>query len=80
VGIINGPGLWDVDLGLRRNLKLNERFTLAIIAQAKNLCNHADLGDMDTNVDDPINFGKIFNLRGDGPGMRTIILGARLEF
>ena len=80
VGDIVGPGMWDVDLGLRRNLKLNERFTLAIIAQAKNLCNHADLGDAGETLDSTSTFGKIFGLRSDGPGMRTVILGARLEF
>jgi hypothetical protein len=80
VGYIVGPGMWDEDVGLRRNLKLNERLTLAVIVQARNLFNHANLGDVNTNVDDPNNYDKIFNLRGDGPGMRTIILGARLEF
>jgi len=80
VGDIVGPGMWDVDLGLRRNLKLNERFTLAIIAQAKNLCNHANLGDAGETLDSTSTFGKIFGLRSDGPGMRTVILGARLEF
>jgi len=80
VGVMVGPGMYDLDLGLRRNFKLNERFTLAFLVQAKNLFNYADLGDVDTNVDDPTNYGKIFGLRGDGPGMRTINLGMRLEF
>ena len=80
VGNIVGPGMWDVDLGLRRNLRLNERFTLAIMAQARNLFNHADFGDASTNPDNPSTYGMIFGLRGDGPGMRTVILGARLEF
>ena len=79
VGDIVGPGMWDVDLGLRRNIKLSERFTLAAIAQARNLFNHANLGDVNTNVDDPNNYDKIFNLRSNAV-MLTIILGARLEF
>jgi len=33
-----------------------------------------------SSVDDPTDYCKIHNLRGDGPGMRTIILGARFEF
>jgi hypothetical protein len=73
--------MWDVDLGLRRNVKLNERFTVAVMVQARNLFNHPDLGDPDTNVDNSTTtYGQISGLRGDGPGMRTIILGARLEF
>ena len=80
MGNVVGPGMWDEDLGLRRNLKLNERFTLAVIVQARNLFNHANLGDADGNVDDTTNFGKIFGLRYDAAAMRTLILGARLEF
>ncbi len=38
-----GPGLWNVDIGIIKNTKINERFTLQLRGEAFNLFNHSNL-------------------------------------
>ena len=38
-----GPGLWNLDTGLSRNVKLNERYSLQLRAELFNALNHANL-------------------------------------
>ncbi len=38
-----GPGLWNLDAGVSRNVKLNERYTLQLRAEMFNALNHANL-------------------------------------
>lgn len=38
-----GPGLWSLDAGLSRNVKLNERYSLQLRAEMFNALNHANL-------------------------------------
>ncbi|HSS22417.1 MAG TPA: TonB-dependent receptor [Pyrinomonadaceae bacterium] len=38
-----GPGLWNLDAGLSRNVKLNERYSLQLRAEMFNALNHANL-------------------------------------
>jgi hypothetical protein len=41
---LRGPGFWDVDLGILRSFKLNERFNLKFRADMFNLLNHPNFG------------------------------------
>jgi hypothetical protein len=45
-GDIRGPGRTNVDLTLRRQFPLKERFKLEISAEATNLANHAELSSV----------------------------------
>ena len=38
-----GPGIWNLDAGISRNVKLNERYTLQLRAEMFNALNHANL-------------------------------------
>lgn len=38
-----GPGLWNLDAGLSRNVRLNERYSLQLRAEVFNALNHANL-------------------------------------
>ena len=38
-----GPGMWNLDAGLSRNVKLNERYSLQLRAEMFNALNHANL-------------------------------------
>jgi hypothetical protein len=38
-----GPGLWNLDAGVSRNVKLNERYSLQLRAELFNALNHANL-------------------------------------
>jgi hypothetical protein len=78
MGNVIGPGYFDLDLSLRRNFSIHERWRLALLAQAKDVLNHPNFGDPDMYADDTANFGKIFGIRPNST--RTLIIGARLEF
>ena len=49
--ILTGPGSWSVNLGIRKNFKLNERFTLNVGALFDNLFNHPLLSPIDVTDD-----------------------------
>jgi hypothetical protein len=38
-----GPGLWNLDMGVSRNVKLNERYSLQLRGELFNALNHANL-------------------------------------
>jgi hypothetical protein len=38
-----GPGIWNIDAGVSRNVKLNERYSLQLRAELFNAFNHANL-------------------------------------
>jgi hypothetical protein len=38
-----GPGMWNLDAGLSRNVKLSERYSLQLRAEMFNALNHANL-------------------------------------
>jgi hypothetical protein len=49
--ILTGPGSWSMNLGIRKNFKLNERFTLNVGALFDNLFNHPLLSPVDLTDD-----------------------------
>lgn len=60
-GILHGPGYWNWDLGLTKDLYLDDRRYLTFRIEAFNVLNHANfkLDDDSTNMADPTTFGRI---------------------
>lgn len=91
---INGFGAWQLDLALRRQLRLNESLALQFQAQAINLFNHPAFSNpffgQSANLASP-SFGYVRNTLGQSSGgganslygqggPRTLQFGIRLEF
>jgi len=50
-GDLRGPGRFNIDLSLRRNFKIRERFTLEVAANATNVFNHTEFnGNFNGNL------------------------------
>lgn len=85
VGIIEGPGYWQFDLGVNKGFPLlNEQMRFNVFVLATNVFNHPNLANPNMNISTPNLVGTISGIRGDGNasgiGMRLVQLGARLEF
>lgn len=88
VGIIQGPGFWQADVGLVKSFAFRERWHLSLFTFATNLLNHPALGDPNMDISDPSSVGQIDGIRSKqsaeandpGVGMRVLTLGLRLEF
>jgi hypothetical protein len=83
--IFRGPGLWQLDLGLGKQIPLTERFRLQFRAEAFNIFNRAQLGQPNVNISAGSGeFGVItepVNTTPIGVGTpRQIQLGLRVEF
>ena len=59
VGNIEGPGYWNVDIGIEKLFSLGGSRTLALRAEAFNALNHPNKGLPNNNFADPENFGRI---------------------
>jgi hypothetical protein len=57
-GSIRGPGAWDWDMSVHKNVAMTERAQLQFRAEAFNVFNHVNLGDPGTTVDSA-GFGSI---------------------
>ena len=93
-GDIRGPGRTNVDLTLRRQFPLNERFKLEISAEATNLANHAELSGVwsgalgGTNTVNNTSNGQVVGYGGGAFGTlgtttfdpRQIVLNGRITF
>ena len=62
VGILHGPGYWNADLGLSKDIHFGERYATFKI-EAFNVFNHPNfaLNQDRANIADPANFGRIGN-------------------
>jgi hypothetical protein len=84
IGIITGPGEWQEDMGLRKEIPIFERVKVNLFVLATNVFNHPNLGDPSVDISQPALAGTILSLRSDsnasGIGMRTLQLGVRVEF
>jgi hypothetical protein len=62
VGILHGPGYWNADLGLSKDIHFGERYATFKI-EAFNVFNHPNfaLSQETTNIASPDNFGRILN-------------------
>ncbi|MGH9581421.1 MAG: TonB-dependent receptor domain-containing protein [Bryobacteraceae bacterium] len=78
-----GPGLMNIDLGLFRNFKLTERWTLQFRANAFNLTNTPSFDTPNSTVDSS-SFGQISGLSSiggtEGINQRIFQLGMHLSF
>jgi hypothetical protein len=63
VGILHGPGYWNVDLGLSKDIYFGESKYATFKLEAFNVFNHPNfaLQQGATDIGDPNNFGRILN-------------------
>jgi hypothetical protein len=73
--ILDGPGTFNVNMGLSRRFRFDERRTLQVRLDAINLPNHPNFNLPETRVD-ILSGGTISRVKNN----RTLTLGARLEF
>jgi hypothetical protein len=83
-GVIVGPGLANVDFGVFKYFPIREKVRLKMKMTATNFLNHPNLGNPNTDFLSP-NAGVITSLtnrgmNGSNTSMRSIMLGARVEF
>lgn len=81
--LVRGPGIWQTDLGLTRQLTITERTALRFRGEVFNLFNRAQYGTPIGNISDP-NFGRITGLVNSGATgtgtPRQIQFSVRLTF
>jgi hypothetical protein len=75
-GVIVGPGYFDTDFGLMKNIKIWESWTLGIGVQVYNVLNHANFSNPGTNVNSASTFGLITSTVGPGNSVYGSGLGA----
>jgi len=84
VGIFNGPGWWQSDMGLIRQVPVREGLKANLFVFATNVFNHINPGNPGTSITTAQTVGKILSIRGDGNtsgiGPRVLTLGLRVEF
>ncbi|HXW13557.1 MAG TPA: carboxypeptidase regulatory-like domain-containing protein, partial [Terriglobia bacterium] len=81
VGILQGPGMIDVDAGLAKQFSFREHYRLRFEATFTNVLNHTNFAPPALNIDNPSTFGVLDAalLQGQG-GNRTGQLALRLDF
>ena len=80
VGILQGPGMIDVDLGLARRFKIGEHMHFRFEATFTNVLNHANFAPPATNIASPA-FGVLQSALPQGSGgNRTGQLALRVDF
>ena len=72
---LRGPGFWNIDLGIGKNLALTEKIRLQIRADMFNAFNHTNFSGINTNIVNA-SFGMFTSTRG----ARGMQLNARLTF
>jgi hypothetical protein len=88
-GILRGQARWNLDLGLTKDTRVNDRVGFQIYAQAFNALNHQQWSDPYLAINDPGDWGALYGQYGalqlGGAGAsnnytRIIQLGLRLRF
>ncbi|MGA2134849.1 MAG: TonB-dependent receptor [Bryobacteraceae bacterium] len=69
-----GPGFFDTDMSVSKQIPIREHITLGIGVQVFNLFNHPNFGQPQSNIDNPGAFGQVFSLVSEP----TSILGSFL--
>jgi hypothetical protein len=59
--IMTGPGFWNVDLGVSKNLYLDDRRFFTFRVEAFNVFNHPNWGAPNSDISDPGSFGRVTN-------------------
>jgi len=81
LGILQGPGMIDVDAGLAKHFRITERLGLRFEASFTNVLNHTNYAPPATNVSNPSTFGVLESALPQGSGgNRTGQLALRLDF
>jgi hypothetical protein len=81
VGILQGPGMMDVDAGLAKHFQITERLRLRFEATFTNVLNHTNFAPPATNISNPSTFGVLQSALPQGSGgNRTGQLALRLDF
>jgi len=80
IGILEGPGTINWDLGLFKIFRYREQTKLELSLSATNATNHPNFRTPAVNISSPTSAGRISGMQGqDESGPRTVILG-RIEF
>jgi hypothetical protein len=81
VGILEGPGMIDVDTGLAKRFNIGERFHARFEASFTNVINHTNYAPPSLNIGNPSSFGVLNSAlpQGEG-GNRTGQLALRMDF
>ncbi len=81
VGILEGPGMMDVDAGLAKRFNLGERVHARFEATFTNIPNHTNYAPPALNIGSPSSFGQLSSAlpQGEG-GNRTGQLAIRMDF
>jgi len=81
VGILQGPGLINVNAGLAKALKIKEGLNLRFEATFTNILNHTNFAPPASDVSNPSTFGFLTSAQPQGNGgNRTGQLALRLDF
>ncbi|HEY1341101.1 MAG TPA: hypothetical protein VGF59_26500, partial [Bryobacteraceae bacterium] len=84
-GTITGPGTFRLDMNLLKTVRINERFSMQVGANAENLSNTPQFGSPNTSINSAT-FGRITGSQsvpaaaGSTGSYRIIVLNARLNF
>jgi hypothetical protein len=81
VGMLEGPGMVDVNSGLARNLTLHDNYKLRFEATFTNVLNRSNFAPPQTNISNTATFGALTSVLPQGlGGNRTGQLAMRLDF
>jgi hypothetical protein len=75
-GTIVGPGMWNFDLSLFKNIKFTESKSLQLRGEAFNAFNHVNLGNPNTDV----SAGPVFGVVGSAAPARIMQVALKLYF
>jgi hypothetical protein len=77
-GTFRGLPYWNLNLGVKKNIRITERFSAEASLNINNVLNHNQLLDPTLSVTSaPANFGQ-FSIEGTTP--RTMEMGIRVNF
>ncbi len=76
-GVLRGMPFWNVDLQVKKNIHINERFSLEVQSIFSNVFNHDQLLDPVLSLASPATWG-VINSEGNTP--RSIEIGIRFRF
>jgi Carboxypeptidase regulatory-like domain/TonB dependent receptor len=79
INIFDGPGFFDLDFSVFKNLAINERFRLQLRAEAFNSTNTPQYGNPGTSMTSST-FGKVTGYCSGNCGPRDLQLGVKLLF
>lgn len=74
--LVRGPGFWSVDFSLAKHFAVAEEISLQLRVDMFNALNHVNYGNPTASINS-VFFGEI---RGIAGGMRTMQMGARIQF